>query len=358
MSLSQLGAPAVSQTSLYALLSKNWGPIAAPTSVTFENYAVTAGVPITLLDTVNGVNNGWPTPAGIAPGPGVISSTWCTGAAPTSGTTNNMLDGLVQIYIDGEMTPSITFDLGGPLGWYQGSMATSYRVWTKNFSCENSSASTQALAYYAHNWMLPIPYAVSAKIVFTPSYTVANFFWNTKFVSLPQHFPFKLYSQVTTFDSTIGVYGGAQWTAAQLGNGTVKLLNVPGGSGYIAAAWLAFLSGTANLNTLNLDINTYLNGATPGTGYGTQLPTLTGMGIDGFFRWKNGGTSPYFLNQSAVSNATAANGTFHGLLDIATLDGCWRFTNGAVMQLESGQAGNGGNTASIAAGVLYYGDTQ
>ena len=57
---------------------------------------------------------------------------------------------------------------------------------------------------------------------------------------------------------------------------------------------------------------------------------------------------PFSTNQAAVTNANATNGTFHGALDIAAMDGPWRFTNGAVMQIESGQAGNGGNTASFA----------
>ncbi len=360
--LNQQYGQAVSQTSLYAMLSKNWGPIAKPGNVTFENWTVTAGTPITLLDTVNGVNNGNLVGgvSGVAPGPGVISSMWTTCAAPTSGSTQNMLNGVVQIYIDGEANPSISFDLGGPLAWYQSSTTTPYKTFTKNFVAEQGTGTTQFLNPTCTNWMLPIPYQSSAVVKFIPTQSSVNFFFNIRYVSLPQHFPFKLWSQVTTFDNSTGAFPtGNQWTAAQLGAGSVNLLNVPSGvSGYIAALWLYFLSGTANMNTLNCDINTYLNGNPPGTGYLTKTPDLSACGIDGFFRYKytSTGVVPFAVPQSAVSSASASAGTFHGLLDIAAADGCWRFTNGAIMQIESGQAGNGGNTASIGSGALYYAD--
>jgi hypothetical protein len=343
MSQSQSNTLAVSQTSLYAMLSKNWGSIAKPGNVTFENASVTAGTPVNLLT--------------LASGPGVISSMWTTCGAPGSGSTQNMLNGVVQVYVDGESTPSISFDLGGPLAWYQSSTTTPYKTFTKNFMAEQGTGTTQFLNPTCHNWMLPIPYQSSIIVNFIPTQSSSNFFFNIRYISLPQHIPFKLYSQCVTFDNSIGAFPtGNQWTAAQLGNGSVQLLNVPGGSGYIAAAWLYFLSGAANMNTLNCDINTYLNGNTPGTGYLTKKPDLSACGIDGFFRYKytSTGVIPFSILQSAVSSASAANGTFHGLLDIAAADGCWRFTNGAIMQLESGQAGNGGNTASIGSGVLYY----
>lgn len=351
-------APAISSISLNALLSKNWGPQAKAGGVTWENATVTAGTPITLADTVNGANNGNLNGSlvGFAQGPGVITNLWST---CNPGNPYNELSGVVNIYVDGETTPSVSYDLGGPLGWYQ-TNASATNVNTRYFMCETQGGSQFAVSV-VNNWFLPIPFKTSVVVKFTPSQTSANFFFHVSWVSgLAQYFPFKLKSQVTTWANSVGAFPtGNQWTATQLGNGSVNLLSVGSGiSGYIAAAWLGFFSAAASIATAgNCDINTYLNGNTPGTGYGTANPDISAAGMQGFFRHVAIAGLTMSSPQAACSNVnTTTNGTYHALLDIAAMDGCWRFTNGAIMQIESGQGGNGGNSASIFSGVLYYVD--
>ena len=138
----------------------------------------------------------------------------------------------------------------------------------------------------------------------------------------------------------------------------MRLLNVPGAADTSPAAWLYFLAGTASMGPLNCDINTYLNGNTPGNGYLTAAPDLTSGGIDG--SPATNGRAPRHSRSRPFkrrSHRKRHSRNLHGLINIAAMDGGWRFTNGAIMQIESGQAGNSDQIIYLGSGVLYYKDT-
>ena len=142
MSLAIASPVPLAANSYASLMAKNWGPNATPKSAAFKNINMVAGQLVTLLN--------------YAGGPGVISS--LSMYHPTTGATTktNGFNGVISVYIDGEATPSLTYDLGGPLGWFQAGGA----VWTANMNnaiVGGFSAGTALNSVFSNNFF-PIPW--------------------------------------------------------------------------------------------------------------------------------------------------------------------------------------------------------
>ena len=246
-----------------SLMAKNWGPNATPKSAAFKNMNMVAGQLVTLLN--------------YAGGPGVISS--FSMYHPTTGATTktNGFNGVISVYIDGEATPSLTYDIGGPLGWFQAGGA----VWTANMNnaiVGGFSGGTALNSVFSNNFF-PIPWRESIVGTFLPAFSINGATVITLNYVLGPYFPFKLCSSVTTYDQAVGAYGGSQYNLDGVsGSGAVQFLNVQG-AGHIVFNWLGVYSSVNNDRSfMETNFGLYFDGKASATSLSQTSHALTVVG--------------------------------------------------------------------------------
>jgi hypothetical protein len=359
MSQSVVSPVPLASNSYASMMAKNWGPHATPKSAAFKNIDMTAGKLVTLLN--------------YAGGPGVISS--IAMYHPTTGATTktNGFNGIISVYVDGESTPSLTYDLGGPLGWFQANGG----IWTANMQnaiVGGVSAGTALNSVFSNNFF-PIPWHESILVTFLPAFTILGVSVFTLNYVLGPYFPFKLCSSCMTYDQAVGVYGGSQYNLDGIsGSGAVQFLNVQNAAGHIVFNWLGVYSSVNNDRSfMETNFGLYLDGNPSATSLSQTShslttvggnPDLDSSGGEDWFRTAFYGLAGQPANASFVCTYTTSHPTglelAHFALDLQEIDGGIRFQTGAILQWETGwRPTDVNNTISNTAftpfwGVFYY----
>lgn len=357
-------SPPVSERSFADLMAKNWQG-AVPKSSNFKNLGMTGGAAVTLLN--------------YSGGPGVISSIFISLPLINGGSTasGNGYNGVLRCYIDGETTPSLAFDLGGPFLWFG---HQSFVAWTANMMSaiwKTGTADTQ-LNSTLHNIFFPIPWHSSIVVTFVPVLTQAPNVYQNFCVNYVTgvDFPYKLRSSCLTYDNSVGVNGSSQYALdGTTGSGAVQFLNVQGKSGHIVFQWLCVSSAVnANASCLEQNIGLYLDGNPSATSPTQSCHSLTTIGgspdVDSsgtedwartaFYGLTGQTSSSSPTNYAPSLNHPASNTLIHFTMDHLESDGGLRFETSAVLQWETGRRPiNQNNTISNTAftpfwGVLYY----
>ena len=333
---------AVAQNSFASLMARNWGPSAVPKCKTIKN--LTTGTNTFTVFSASG-------------GPGVITSIFQYhnyGGASVS--EQNAYNGVLSFYVDGEATPSLSYEVGSPLAWGINNLAKQPGLWSANMSSAVYNVGTQGTARNSvyHNHYLPVPWHENILVTFTPVQSgAAGTNFDIHYVT-GVYFPFKLCSSSLTYNQSVGVVGNAQYNQDGIsGSSAVQFLNVQNASGYIVYHSLGVATNDgSNVAFLEQNIGVYID--KPSSSSLTQaVHSLTTVGPNSSF--DSSGTEDYFkkgwygitagnqgscpIGPNGASGATALGYITHWTLDIVELDGGWRFNTSAIMQWETGPRG-------------------
>lgn len=276
----------------------------------------------------------------VSGGPGYVNSIWLTIDVAATGK-----DSIISVFIDGEGSPSCTFDLGNLMGHN----ATTAGKWsTRHISYEvGTVASFTNVPIYTFKY--PLPFKSSCHITITAKTTNANLFSIVEYCT-GVTIPFKFISSCRTYANRL-----VAQTPTQQGNGTIQFLSLPSGAGN--NGWIVFHNYVAANGTdqtfLENNAVMYLDGLAPGVGVFPQYNT---SGTEDYFKsgfyWVSGTSSNNWtaLTSKGTGNITAA-------IDFLELCGGVRFNDGILMRLETGQAASPGvpdTNADFAWFVGYY----
>ncbi len=337
-----IATPYLTANSYASLMAKNWGPASVPQTKALKNVNITGGQLVTLLN--------------YSGGPGVITSMSQTlpqtGASTTS---QNGYNGILSVYVDGEATPSLTYDVGGPLSWFCPNGGIDC---TANMASIVYAAGTQftARGSVIHNNFFPLPWHESILVTFLPQQTISgSTSFTTNYVT-GVYFPFKLCSSVVTYDQSVTALGSIQFNEDGIyGGGAVQMLNVQGKSGHIVYHWQCWSStNTTNYSQLETNVGLYLDGnpaaksitqAVHGLNTVGGLPNVDSSGTEDWFRtafYGMVGTATGLqgsLIMNYFANTVSPNRQTHFTVDLQELDGGIRFQSAAVLQMETGARG-------------------
>ncbi|MBV5268988.1 MAG: DUF2961 domain-containing protein [Afipia sp.] len=276
----------------------------------------------------------------IAPGiPGYVDHLWWVIQDVGAGR-----DGILNIYVDGEMTPSVTTDVGAFLG-HAASTAPA------KFNMKNLSFETGGTAFPTVVFRYPIPFKSSIRITYTAPAYQATAIWSIASYRTGVSQPYKLRSSGRTFPNRmIGV------TPAQQEGRAVRFLDLPAGkSGTVVFHSICYTFGT-DLSFLEVNPVIYLDGLVPGPGVSPQYDT---SGVEDYLT-----SSCYFISglqangwMSNTSRGVVLPGSATMALDLLELHGGISFNNGILMTTERGNRNSGAHTITnvdVAWLVLYY----
>ena len=238
-------------------------------------------------------------------------------------------DAVLNFYIDGSPTPSITFDVGilGTGLWSAG-----------------SAADAGVIVGYGGgvNFLLKYPqyYSTEWKVTLTaPSSGGVEWYDEVRYTSAFTS-PLRLKSTNVTFANAV---------ATNLATTPLVLLNLPSGSGTIAAVFIG-TTGATNWSYLEAGFYAYLDGS--GT---AQYQTLGGEDFPGSGWYFNGPlasiSSPWFFEHTtSVADSVDYN------VDLLALHGGIRFNNGVLFQWQKVPAKTTAITTSVNVAYLclYY----
>lgn len=359
-----VASPPVALNSFSQLTAKNWQ--GAPTkSAALKGVALAAGQELTVFQ--------------YGGGPGVVSSLYVSLPYLVGGsaTSQNGYNGVLNVYVDGEATPSISFDVGAPFMWWSAGLQT---VWTANIMSAlwNVGTGSTTLNSTLLNFFFPIPWHASIRITFIattsmPALTQQNF---AVYYVTGVDFPYKLCSSCLTYDNSVGVLGNTQYNKDSIsGSGAVKFLNVQGAAGHIVFQSLCVSSAVnASATFGETNIGLYLDGNPPASAPSNTCHSMTTIG--GSPDVDSSGTEDWFrtaffgLNGQTTASSPAywspslthptSNTLIHYTVDHLEGDGGLRFQSSAVLQWETGRRPiDQNNTVSNTAFtpfwlVLYY----
>lgn len=258
----------------------------------------------------------------------------CAGAGSAS-------DAIINIYIDGSLTPSVTFDMG-IIGSHWNTTATK-QMFSDNHASIGWSASSGQIQF---NLKYPMYFATEWKATVTvPASLTGGIYWfddvryTTAYTSA-----LRLKSANTTLASSV---------STNMATTPFVFLNLASGSGTIAALFVSTAAAT-NYTYLEAGFYAYLDGSgTP------QYQTSGGEDFPGS-AWYFDGPTTYQHPWSYLSNVAATTGGgAYGLsfnTDLLALHGGIRFTNGVKLDWEKIAAKSTTITTSVNIGYLclYY----
>lgn len=200
-------------------------------------------------------------------GSGVINAIWL---AIQQG--NMLRDSVLRVYVDGEATPSIQFDLG-TMGL--GFTTTAGTSWTNHVWLGRSAGGTSAGAFMLR---FPIPYSVSIKIDLYNPTAQSGFIWTQVFDMPNLILPLRLKSvNVSYLNKT---------TILNTDNIIYQFFNLTGIEGWLI--WHSFmLDGVSNSSCLESDVNIYVDGE--------ETPSISSTGTEDWF------TDSFYFNGTAAS---------------------------------------------------------
>ena len=246
-----------------------------------------------------------------------------------SGTTSSN-DTVLNFYIDGSSTPSITFDVGilGTGWWSTGSAADAGVIVGSGGGGINFLLKYPQ--YYSTEWKVTLT---------TPSSGAVEWYDEVRYTSAFTS-PLRLKSTNVTFANAAGT---------NLATTPLVLLNLPSGSGTIAAVFIGE-TGATNWSYLEAGFYAYLDGS--GT---AQYQTLGGEDFPGSGWYFNGPlasiSSPWFFEHTT----TVADSVDYNV-DLLALHGGIRFNSGVLFQLQAVPAKSVAITTSVKVAYLclYY----
>ncbi|MCR6734437.1 MAG: DUF2961 domain-containing protein [Afipia sp.] len=291
-----------------------------------EAVPVAAGATVDLLNASPGI-------------PGYVESLWWVIQDVGAGR-----DGILNVYVDGEATPSVTTDVGAFLGH---GVSTS----PAKFSMKNIAFETGGTAFPTVTFRYPIPFKSSVRITYTATLTQPTAIWSIASYRTGVSQPYKLRSSGRTFaNRMIGV------TPAQQEGRAVRYLDLPAGnSGTVVFHSLCYAFGS-DLSFLEVNPVMYLDGLVPGHGVSPQYDT---SGMEDYFT-----SSCYFVSglqandwMANTSRGVVLPGSATMALDLLELHGGVSFSDGILMTTERGNRNSGAHTITnvdVAWLVLYY----
>jgi hypothetical protein len=257
-------------------------------------------------------------------GSGMVLGLWAT----TSATDQLGRDTVVNIYVDGEASPSVTFDFG-VLGAHW--VTTPRRASTTHTSSEESVTvgGTIVLKY-------PIPYSTSLRIdLVNPSSSIDGHAWGQVLYTEDMTSALRLKSSSVTYKSAV--------TVAATGNH--DFLNLASGNaGVIVWHSLTCAVATSNL-FMESDVNIKVDGE--------ASPSISATGTEDWFLSGN-----YYIGGAAntpyayCSLIDTTNHRMNAGIDLLEYIGGIRYSDGVVMNWDCTEMT--GTSVTIAYLVLYY----
>jgi len=312
-----------------ATLNLNQGE---PRSANQVGTSITSGSTLTILNISPGV-------------PGYVDHIWMTGLA-----ANNMKDGILKVYVDGESTPSITTDMNGLGGAFMTVTNTINAM--KHLGVQFSTAAS------APSWTFtyPIPYKSSVTITFTNIDTGTLTYYSDIHYVNGVNVPYKLWSSgVTILNRSLAV------SIANQQNGSVVFLNVPSGPGWVVYSQITWANAT-NYSFLENGPSYYLDGTTGCAGQSTwpnaQYQVSGGEDyFQGAYYFQP--AAPYWQPWMMLEKGSVSGfgDVVSASLDLLELHGGIKFNNGVkvCLELPAGKStGTQTTLADLAWLFLYY----
>jgi hypothetical protein len=249
-------------------------------------------------------------------GSGVVTTLWVA----SSGDYGK--DAVINIYVDGEATPSITFDLNTVGGFYvqQGRFSTLHSevevYWSSNF-----------ISFVFH---YPIPYSSSIKIDLVAPSNKELTIWAQVFYTADITYNWRLKSASKTWLNKVTVPAGGSYTFMDI-QGKGHLL-------YTGINWTS-----TSPTPIESDILFYRNGET--------TPSIASTGMEDWFLFSFGSiasisSTPY----SFASTADATISAYAFVLDLLGWCGGLKFDTACKLAIDSSEATTNYNMAYL---ILY-----
>jgi hypothetical protein len=302
------------------------------TTTVLEKVVIAAGGTATLIDQA-------------FTSPGYCSKIWFTFTGVTGAAKN---DPILNIYVDGESSPSITTDLGHLLGHW--TVTGLYQ--TANIRSEQDTTNTNG----TYTIDFPIPFSSHLKITIVTSDGFPNLFSIIYVNQGGEVLPYRLKSSSRTMLNRLtGI------TPTNMANGTLEFLNLASGEGWIVWHCLYYTDlVSSNWSSMENNIVVYRDGLAPGAGVFPQFDTSGGedyFGSSWYFQGTNiPGLSATQQNLDHV--LLAKNSTVIGMaVDLMSMHGGLHFKNGVKLRAEKGLRGTAvAQTGNCSASwlVLYY----
>ncbi|MBV9655820.1 MAG: DUF2961 domain-containing protein [Acetobacteraceae bacterium] len=279
----------------------------------------------------------------LAPGkPGYVDSLWMAGSGQ-----DNFYDAMLNVFVDGERTPSISTDIGDLclLAFTQGSIA---HYSTSHLVAESvgSNGGDCVLKY-------PIPYRRAVHITLTNVDPGSLRLWSQARYYSDVSVPYKLWSSAIPLANRLRAV-----TPEQQGSGAVRFLNLPQGGGWVVMHNIIY-SAARNFTYLENNPVIYLNGRTPGAHVSPQYDSsgTEDYFLSSFYYGAVPASSPFAaISEKGHEGGPSPNSISTGL-DLLAYTGGVRFDNGVLMRLERGnsvQPGVSDTDVDISYCVLYY----
>ncbi len=321
-----LGATPGSQARLSLPTGSAGGSIA---TVKNELVTVESGSSLDLIRIANGK-------------PGYVGSLWIAGSGQ-----DNFQDAVLEVFVDGERTPSISADIGDLclLAFTQG---TTERYGTAHLMAESvGTRGADCVLKY------PIPYRRAIRVTLTNADPGELRLWSQVRYYSGVRLPYKLRSSAITVAHRLRAV-----TPERQIDGSVQFLHLARGSGWVVMHNVIYAAAT-DYSYLEANPVMYLNGRKPGA---NVSPQYNSSGTEDYFLSSfYFGTVPASSPFAAISEKGNGGGPFTNSLsaglDLLAYTGGVRFDHGILMRLERGNSAHPGTSdtnVDISYCVLYY----
>jgi hypothetical protein len=260
-------------------------------------------------------------------------------------------DDLLQVFVDGEITPSLQFDTGSILG-HNVPLNTNVRAGTEHAWAGYTNYNGAGVLTKFFTFTFPIPYKTSIIVKYVVNVTVATELFSDVEDIQGITIPYKLLSVNQTRLSPATITQ-SQLNTNQATGGVPPFLNVSG------QGWVVFFSlatqGASNMSYMENRPSFFLNGNTYN---GSNVPDWTCDGLEGvsWDAWNYTEGAPYSRRESAVILLTASQISITLAVDFLALNRGIPFNTGCYMTWQPKPPAASQATTGVTAAwlVLYY----